>query len=207
MPQSIFSYVVRYDSGFSPNPFHGYCTLATCKPTIRKSAVVGDWIVGTGSADKKIGRGGFIVYAMCVTEVLSTSEYWHDERFEKKKPSLNRSWKHASGDNIYSPNALNDWNQLNSYHSKPNGGPNEDHIARDTGTQRILVSDRFVYFGAEGPKLPFRFQPEGEFQVVKLGRGDSREKTRNVIEEFEGWFDALPRQGFAGKPWDWINRK
>ncbi len=44
----IHSYIVRYDSGFAPNPFYGFCTLATCKPDIRKHAQVGDWIVGTG---------------------------------------------------------------------------------------------------------------------------------------------------------------
>jgi len=43
--QSLYSYVVRYDSGFAPNPFGGYCTLATCKPEIRKTAQLGDWLV------------------------------------------------------------------------------------------------------------------------------------------------------------------
>ena len=45
MSRSLFSYVVRSDGGFAPNPFFGYCTLATCKPRIRKGALVGDWIV------------------------------------------------------------------------------------------------------------------------------------------------------------------
>ena len=39
----IYSYVVRYDSGFAPNPFYGYCTLATCKPDIRGR---GGWRLG-----------------------------------------------------------------------------------------------------------------------------------------------------------------
>jgi hypothetical protein len=46
---SLYSYVVRSDSGFAPNPFGEYCTLACCKPQIRKRARVGDWIVGCGS--------------------------------------------------------------------------------------------------------------------------------------------------------------
>ena len=32
----LFSYVVARDFAFAPNPFHGYCTLATCKPIIRR---------------------------------------------------------------------------------------------------------------------------------------------------------------------------
>ena len=35
---TVYSYIVAYDSGFAPNPFHGTCTLACCKPTIRRTA-------------------------------------------------------------------------------------------------------------------------------------------------------------------------
>ena len=44
-----FAYILAFDSGFAPNPFYGYCTLADCKPKIRKQAQVGDWIIGLGS--------------------------------------------------------------------------------------------------------------------------------------------------------------
>lgn len=33
-----FCYVIPFDSGFAPNPFHNICTLATCKPKMRLSA-------------------------------------------------------------------------------------------------------------------------------------------------------------------------
>jgi hypothetical protein len=42
MKKSIFVYVVKHDGGFAPNPFHGFCTLACCKPKIRKGAKEGD---------------------------------------------------------------------------------------------------------------------------------------------------------------------
>lgn len=38
----LFSYIVTHDAGFAPNPFWGYCTLACCKPAIRRTANVGD---------------------------------------------------------------------------------------------------------------------------------------------------------------------
>ena len=47
---NMFSYVITHDSGFAPNPFQGFLTLATCKPLVRKTAKVGDVLVGTGSA-------------------------------------------------------------------------------------------------------------------------------------------------------------
>lgn len=36
--QKVICYVIPFDSGFAPNPFHGICTLATCKPKVRLSA-------------------------------------------------------------------------------------------------------------------------------------------------------------------------
>ena len=75
MPK-MYSYVVARDYGFAPNPFHGFCTLATCKPEIRRTAHVGDWIVGTGS--KKKGRDAHVVYAMRVTEKMTFNAYWRD---------------------------------------------------------------------------------------------------------------------------------
>ena len=39
MAARLFSYVVRYDYGFAPNPFEGCCTIATCKPQIRRAAL------------------------------------------------------------------------------------------------------------------------------------------------------------------------
>lgn len=42
----VYSYIITHDSGFSPNLFHGVLTLACCKPMIRRSAEVGEVVVG-----------------------------------------------------------------------------------------------------------------------------------------------------------------
>ena len=73
---TLFSYCIPYDDGAAPNPFWGLCTLVICKPGIRKVAQVGDWVVGTGSKRSPIGDiGGQVVYAMCVSQVLTMREY------------------------------------------------------------------------------------------------------------------------------------
>src|SRR5712692_3346145 len=64
----LSAYIVRVDSGFAPNPFGHHCTLACCKPTIRRKAEPGDIIVGTGSA--RYGLTGCVVYAMRVRDVI-----------------------------------------------------------------------------------------------------------------------------------------
>src|SRR5262249_55154673 len=63
MSPTLFSYCIPYDFGSAPNPFWGLCTLAICKPDIRRTANVGDWVVGTGSAVSPIGNiSGKVVY-------------------------------------------------------------------------------------------------------------------------------------------------
>src|SRR5260370_258494 len=67
---------IPYDDGAAPNPFWGLCTLAICKPRIRRSAKIGDWIVGTGSKRSPIGDiAGQVVYTMCVTRKMKMEEY------------------------------------------------------------------------------------------------------------------------------------
>ena len=54
----VYEYVMTSDSGFAPNPFHGTCTLACCKPKIRKG--VANEIVGkikkTLASDKRLTK-------------------------------------------------------------------------------------------------------------------------------------------------------
>ena len=207
MGRSLFSYVVRYDSGFAPNPFHGCCTLATCKPKIREQAAVGDWVVGTGSAGAAVRRGGHLVYAMKVTAVLATRRYWSDPRFEAKKPDRYTSLFLASGDNIYEPLGPGEWRQLDSYHSQADGSPNLRHVLRDTSVERVLVSDDYVYFGGQGPKLPERFLSGGNMDLVHAHQGYRRIREDEVIDSFEGWVRSLGVEGYQGRPWDWQWRK
>ena len=98
---NFFSYVVEHDYGLAPNPFGGYCTLAVCKPGIRKNKnlKIGDWIIGTGS--KKLNRLNHLIYAMKVEEKITFEEYWNDRRFRFKRPIVNGSLVQMYGDNFY----------------------------------------------------------------------------------------------------------
>ena len=203
---NLYSYVVRYDSGFAPNPFYRYCTLATCKPTIRKYAQIGDWIVGSGSAEKKKKQDGKLVYAMRVTEALSHNEYYDDSRFQRKKPILTGSRKQARGDNIYHF-ANNQWTQHDSFHSNPGGEQNEEHTYRDTRVDRILVSDNFIYFGSNGPLIPEELVSSGK-PLLHSGVGyrkfiGSNTDDAELIKGFEVWLQSLDAEGFVSNPYDW----
>ena len=52
------------------------CSLAICKPGIRRVAKKDDWIAGLGSKNSPSGDlSGRLVYAMRVEEVLTLREY------------------------------------------------------------------------------------------------------------------------------------
>ncbi|GAA4369162.1 hypothetical protein [Nocardioides caricicola] len=194
----LFSYVVRYDIGFAPNPFYGWCTLATCKQDIRAHAGVGDWIVGTGSAST--GLGDRLVYAMTVEETTTFDEYWADSRFAHKRPNLHGSLKQQYGDNIYHRDVDGRWIQEDSRHSHDDGTPNEGHIVRDTKADVVLLSRKFVYFGGDGPAIPAHLR--GEEDLVH-GRPAYRVNfSASFVAAAIGWIESLGT-GVLGTPRDW----
>ena len=200
----LHSYVVRYDSGFAPNPFYGYCTLATCKPDIRRVAQVGDWIVGSGSNSREIRRGGHLVYAMSVTEALTFQEYDADPRFNRKKPFRYGSRKQSCGDNIYvHVGAARGWAQRDSFHSKPDGSQNPEHVTRDTGVNRVLVSEDFVYFGGYGPAFPGSLRSFHGQDVCKSGIGRSCFDQPALLQAFVTWIRSLGVTGYQAAPYEW----
>jgi hypothetical protein len=146
-------YVVDRDFGFAPNPFHGVCTLATCKPPIRKGANIGDWVVGMGG--RRLNATGRCIYAMRVSAALSFNDYWASQEFRDKRPVRNGSRVMMVGDNIYHrPDGESVWQQLDSHHSLADGSPNPLNVEKDTSANRVLISRHFFYFGKEAPSVP-----------------------------------------------------
>jgi hypothetical protein len=195
----LFSYVVARDYGFAPNPFYGWCTLATCKPKIRAAASVGDWVIGTG-AKSKYGLAGYLIFAMQVEETCDFDAYWSDQRFSAKKPVLNGSLKQLYGDNIYH-RVGGRWKQEDSHHSHAGGRANRDNIARDTSANRVLLSRRFVYFGENAPAIPKRFRPykpTGE-DICSSGQGH-RVLSSKLAETFASWLEQRDKWGLQGVP-------
>jgi Nucleotide modification associated domain 2 len=112
---TLYSYIIEHDLGFAPNPFHGACTLACCKPLIRKGASLGDYILGTGAVEPKLE--GYLTFWMRVDEVLTFDEYWIDQRFHRKKPHMSATTYLRYGDNIYHRDGGDTFKQEDSFHS------------------------------------------------------------------------------------------
>lgn len=198
----LFSYVVARDYGFAPNPFFGVCTLATCKPRIRAVAEAGDWVIGTGSEQRR----GYLVYAMRVAYAITFDEYWRDAAYRSKRPNLRGSWKQAYGDNIYCRNGVRGWHQHDSHHSHADGSVNEKNVARDTQADRVLVGERYAYLGGAGPRIPASFRDYEGYDVC-AHRGHKCRFPAALAQEVVAWFESLELQGFLGRPWNWEARR
>ena len=198
----LYTYIVRHDIGFAPNPFYGVCTLATCKPGIRGSAGIGDWVAGVGS--KQQGQQGRLIFAMRVEEALSYDGYWSDPRFQNKKPNRAGSLKQRYGDNIYhrSPGGAW-WMQEDGRHSLEDGSPNMRHVQRDTSAPRVLLSETFVYYGDRAVKTPDAFRDWDGLDVCSPGRSYRCNFPEELRVSFTIWLEGQVHLGIAGEPLDW----
>lgn len=188
----LYSYIVTHDSGFSPNPFWGWCTLVDCKPKIRQTASVGDWVVGLSPK----ASGNRIIYAMQVEEILPFRNYYLDSRFKTKIPDYSSGLIISKcGDNIYKPLPNGDFQQLQSMHSF---GPNEnvERKIHDMSGKNALVSKTFFYFGSRPLGLP------ESLSVLKCGRGHKNRFSADIVSTFLK-FIILQTPGVNAPPTKW----
>ncbi|MFN2287498.1 MAG: hypothetical protein ABR578_04110 [Chromatocurvus sp.] len=205
----LFTYKLTHDTGFAPNPFHGRLTLATCKPGIRRSKSVGDWIAGFTSKALVLNSGGTarawdgiprLLYLMKVSERVSIAEYYVDRRFTPKIPQLGSSAQVSAGDNIYRP-LLTGAVSPSEFEivENPSHPAKNDHIETDLSGLYVLVSEQFYYFGREALKIP-------DEVAVSVPRGPSRYGERvdeTSAERFINLVTALYPVGVHGWPHMW----
>ena len=195
----IFTYIIDHDLGFAPNPIHGCCTLAACKPLIRKHAAAGDLVIGTGSRPNKLE--GRLSYWMRVTKVTNFEDYWAVPECRPKRPTMNGSRMQRYGDNIYHRDPHSGaWLQANSFHSEEDGSLSGPNLAKDTGaTDRVLVSEDFAYWGGEDPPEI----PTSLAEFVHTTQGHRCRFGPELVAAFMDWLGALPLPPVLGRPANW----
>jgi hypothetical protein len=199
---NVFSYVIEHDLGFAPNPFHGVCSLACCKPAIRKKAVLGDYVLGTGAVKPKLR--GHLTFWMRVDEVITFDEYWQDRRFRRKKPRMSGTTCLRYGDNIYHRDGGETLQQEDSFHSLEDGSLSLGDLKRDTSTtEKVLIGRDFAYWGRAGVKFPDHLT-----SFLKRGPSHRYDFTDEQIASLLSWLDSLPR-GYIDEPahWQFLDKK
>lgn len=194
---TVFSYVIEHDLGFAPNPFHGVCTLACCKPQIRKKAELGDYVLGTGATRPKLR--GHLTFWMRVDEITNFDKYWKDSRFHRKKPVMSGTTHLRYGDNIYHLDGGKKFRQEDSFHSREDGSTSVGDLKRDTGTtDKVLIGHNFAYWGKSGIKLPDHLKC-----FVKAGPGHRCKFSEEQVQALLSWLLSLPQRGYIDEPAHW----
>ena len=168
-----------HPTGFAPNPFGGFLTLACCKPRIRRVARKGDYIMGTGSK-RTIGTTK-LIYAAEISDVISMEDYGRLPKYNIKRPATNGKWWQVMGDNIYEKNSSK-WIQ------RENPDHDGTHIEYDLTGNNVLICKRFWYFGDHPEELPSRFH-----QLIKIGPGHKRFEETPLIKQFVDWLSKMQR--------------
>lgn len=193
---TLFSYRLRYDLGSAPNPFWGTCTLAICKPRIRQRARVGDWVVGTGSAESPLPNNRTsVVYAMRVTDKKTMEEYdqFTQAHLPRKMPQpSSKDHRRRRGDSIY------DFT-VNPPVQRP-GVHDEYNRKTDMSGEYVLLSNHFFYFGNHPVEIPETLQT-----IIKQGPGHKSNFPPETVEAFIEWMEGLgyPPGTLLGKPQLW----
>lgn len=193
----LFSYTIPVDDGAAPNPFHGMCSLAICKPTIRRVAEKDDWVVGLGSRNAPSGDlSGRLVYAMRVEEVISLADY--DRQAPQDWPHripipTSRDLADRLGDCIYDYSSGDPPRQRTGVHAPGN-------MKADLGGTNVLLSRDFYYFGSSAIPLPRDLLP-----ICHQGRGHKSNANAPYVARFVHWVRGLGLGGGQIYGWpDWV---
>jgi hypothetical protein len=203
-PPKTWTYRLDHDLGFAPNPFFKWCTLACCKPRIRKKAKEGEYIVGMAGKDAR-GLGRYypqLIYWMRVDEALTFDDYWRDLRFTRKRPRWPAAKLHMVGDRTYRhENNEGHWTFETSMHFVPGALQHRGgHMATDTAVNRVLIGQTFTYWGASGPALPAELLP-----LFSNPRGEQCHHDPALLAKLHDFIAVDQPKGVAGRPADWDN--
>jgi hypothetical protein len=182
----LYSYCIPLDDGAAPNPFWETCSLVICKPSIRRTARVGDWIAGTGAKYARLGDGttrdlsGRLVYAMKVTRKMTMQEY--DAFTKAELPEKIPVWtdpdrRRRLGDSIYDFSGST-VAQRRGVHGPANQG-------RDLSGQFALLSTHFFYFGRDAVELPRDLRP-----IAQNRQGHLCGLNEPYVTAFLAWIDG-----------------
>lgn len=193
----IYSYILRFDDGAAPNPFWNKCTLTICKPVIRRTARIGDWVIGTGSKNSKLKDGkkydlsDSLVYAMKISDIKSLKEYdsYCQSNMKEKIPDWkNKDWRKRMGDCIYDYSISQEPQIRKGVH-------NEWNRKRDLGGHNSLISNHFYYFGEEARPIPDSLK-----RIIKKNQGHLKIENQDLINEFETWIFSFEKNKIYANP-------
>jgi hypothetical protein len=135
---------------------------------------------------------------MRISEVLDMNSYFHDKRFQAKKPKPHGKPEEQCGDNLYYQEQ-GVWKRLPSrFHNTP--GAFSKDVGKDRAGRPVFVATHFYYFGDQRVVIPdrlsrvIRYSPTGA-RGVQYREG-------HLVDDFLLWLEANHAPGIIGHPKD-----
>ena len=171
----LYRYILVSDDGYAPCIDQNLLTLATCKPAIRSTANVGDWVIGY--MPKALGEG-LVVWAGRVQHKLDHVEY--ENKFHERKDANYCFGLTGLPDRV-----------------DPNYHPQSDQMRRDISAPVLIFDPQATwYFGANPQQPPPRLDP-----LKAVGQGHRVNfRLLNDVEDLEKWLVGISPPGILGLP-------
>jgi hypothetical protein len=171
----IWRYALVTDNGMAPCLEKGILSLCLCKPTIRKSGRIGEWVVGF--VPKRINDGRVhVAWAGRIAEIFPMGDY--EKQFPGRQDAIykltERGWVFLRDD----------------YHERSR--------SRDIDGKNALIFDPFWYWGDAGIAAPDEISNLAYYYVGQTTKNSSPER----IEHLEAWLRSVAEPGVHGKPRD-----
>jgi len=214
-----YRYIIDHDTGYAPNPFFGYMTLACCKPCLENTRGIrkwitnemlkaGDvWILGVGGKNLLLEDYGYegrefkkipddtenrsrLVFAFRVAEICNFEEYFREHTYEKKKFVKDDPIQRHGDNHLHNPTSIEGSN-LHRYQDEKESEP------IDIPCDIVVISreNDFYYFGSFAPQIPPEFQealPRSQATSCKFSLG---------LENLNTWLKGkYSKPGFFGFP-------
>jgi len=166
----LFVYRIVTDAGTAPHISNNYLTLTLCKPGIRKSAKVGDYVLAlvalqhtdlTGKAEDRFYKAA---YLFCITEQVSMQGYegWCRTHAPSK----------ICSNNVYNGNC-----QYNISGAHRPGPHNESHKNKDLSGKFSLISNHYAAWTSYKPHT----LSDSELDSIALSKQQIQTATRNYF--------------------------
>lgn len=182
----IWRYVLAADNGMAPCLQDGVLSLCCCKPLIRRSARMGDWVIGF--LPKRMGLGR-VAWAGKIGEIAPLGDY--QERFNNRFDAIYRRTGYAlDGRELLEPLRVD-------YHADIKSR------SRDRSGQNALIFDPFWYWGREAVTAPEHIADLAHYYVGQ----STKHSTSELLVDLERWLYSIASPGAHGRPRDPIATK
>ena len=171
----LYRYVLVSDDGAAPCVDNNLLTLATCKPAIRRTAHVGDWVAGYMP---KAQGGDLLVWIGQIAQKLNHIDY--EQRFRGRRDAAYRLNGKGEAERVYP-----------KYHTVA------QDMKKDLSADALIFDPKATwYFGSEPKQPPANLEglkPAGQGHRVNF-------RSENDLQQLTHWLSSIGPAGFYAKP-------